>query len=402
MRRSASEFHGRTTEAAHMFLDHKLSANAVTKGDYDLILRFLSYKLSFDDIKDTRYYKLCQHLVWWRRYLPEFTACTLDDIILGVGKLKKAKTIKGDLFSNNVVRDYISVLKMLFSWMEKNNLTEIRSSDIREIKLPARKNKKEITIFKNGDIEKLIEASKRVRDKAMIGLLYEGGFRIGEIGTMVWGQILFDEWGIVVKEDFKTGKKRTLRLATCKQDLIYWRNEYKKFGEPYGDSPIFLNEKKEPYNYRAIIKHLQRLALRADIKTKFTPHSFRHTRITDLKREGISDAVIGLMMWGDAAAPELGTYNQMNFDDVNNTMLQHYGISSPAVQHEKILPRQCPKCHEINPPRFSFCGLCGEPLDQKAIDSLEAAKTNLSNDDELQYEKFKKWTLRMKEEGISL
>jgi hypothetical protein len=51
--------------------------------------------------------------------------------------------------------------------------------------------------------------------------------------------------------------------------------------------------------------------------------------------------------------------------------------------------------------RFSFCGLCGEPLDQKAIDSLETAKTNLSEDEELQYQKFKRWTERMKAEGIN-
>ncbi|WP_421909247.1 hypothetical protein [Methanolacinia petrolearia] len=41
-------------------------------------------------------------------------------------------------------------------------------------------------------------------------------------------------------------------------------------------------------------------------------------------------------------------------------------------------------------------------MDQKAIDSLEDAKTNLSNDEELHYQKSKKWAERMKEDGINL
>ncbi|MCK9544472.1 MAG: hypothetical protein M0R03_20835 [Novosphingobium sp.] len=123
-------------------LDRQLSEGSITQKDHEIIIKFLNYKISFDNIKDTRYHKISQHLVWWRRYLPEFTSCTLDDIISGVGKLKRAKTVKGELFSNNVVRDYISILKMFFSWLEDNNLTEIRSSDIRKIKLPQRKNKK--------------------------------------------------------------------------------------------------------------------------------------------------------------------------------------------------------------------------------------------------------------------
>ncbi|WOF15977.1 tyrosine-type recombinase/integrase [Methanoplanus sp. FWC-SCC4] len=389
MRRTASEFHNRSVDTAALFLNKNLSSGAITQADYDLITKFLNYKLSFDDIAETRYHKICQHLVWWRHYLPEFPSCTIDDIVKGIGDLKNAKTTKGDKFSNMTLRDYISILKMFLRWLNKQGLSEITRDEISEISLPKRKNKKNIVIFKDGEVEKMIDSCRRIRDRAMISLLYEGGFRIGEIGTMVWDQVVFDDYGLIVKEDFKTGKQRALRLAMSKHDLVEWKNEYCKYGEPYGDSSVFLNEKSEPYNYRALEKHLKRIAERAGVETKFTPHSFRHTRITNLKREGISDAIVGLMMWGDPTAPELSTYNQMNFEDVNSTMLEHYGISAPVVKHEKSLPRQCPKCHEINPPRFSFCGLCGEPLSKEAIDNIDMVKTSLTCDEDIRYAKFK-------------
>jgi len=42
---------------------------------------------------------------------------------------------------------------------------------------------------------------------------------------------------------------------------------------------------------------LKRLAKRAGIERHITPHIFRHSRITHLIKENVSESVIKLMMW---------------------------------------------------------------------------------------------------------
>ena len=46
------------------------------------------------------------------------------------------------------------------------------------------------------EITAMMKACTRTMDRALIMMLYEGGFRIGEIGTMTWGDPTFDKYGI--------------------------------------------------------------------------------------------------------------------------------------------------------------------------------------------------------------
>ncbi|MCK9543303.1 MAG: site-specific integrase [Novosphingobium sp.] len=380
-RRTAAEFHYISNAKTNVYLQKELDKGHISKSDKDILLKFLSYKISFDDIGESRYKKIATHLVHWRRWIPEFTECTMDDVILGVQKLKTGKNQKDEDYSANAIRDYISILKMFLTWLKKKGYNDIDVSELSDIRLPRKQNKRKIVTFGEGDIDKLILACTRQRDKAMISLLYEGGFRIGEIGTMVWDQIQIDNYGIILRENFKTGKMRTLRLVECKQDVLLWMNEYKAtIGEPVGDAPVFLNKQNEPHRYAGLKKHIRYLANKAGVTIQFTPHSFRHTRVTDLRRQKVPDTVIGLMIWGDPNAEELKTYTHMGFEDVNSTMLEYYNIISPESRPaEPRMPRQCPECYEINPSRAEFCNVCGEPLTKHAREKLDRRIEKIKN-----------------------
>jgi integrase len=371
-RRTAAEFHSISNEKTNVYLQNERDKEHISQKDHVLLLKFLSYKISMDDIAPSRYKKIATHLVHWRRWIPEFAECTMDDIIIGVQHLKNGKTQRGKDYSPNAIRDYISILKMFMTWMQKKGYVDMDLSELAEIKLPKRQNIRDISTFKEGEIDKLIYACTRARDRAMIGLLYEGGFRIGEIGTMRWKQIQIDDYGLILKEDFKTGKERILRLAECKHDLLLWHDEYKKtIGEPDGNSYVFLNKENQPHRYAALYKHIRYIADKAGIDTQFTPHTFRHTRVTDLRRANIPDTVIGLMLWGDPNAEELKTYTHMGFDDVNSKMLQFYNIAAPENKPADLrLPKQCPICHEINPARAEHCLECGAALTPEAEERL--------------------------------
>ena len=51
-------------------------------------------------------------------------------------------------------------------------------------------------------------------DRAIIATLYESGVRIQELATLSWSQVTFDEYGVIMNIDARTGKK------TCKPRYI--------------------------------------------------------------------------------------------------------------------------------------------------------------------------------------
>ena len=59
----------------------------------------------------------------------------------------------------------------------------------------------------------MVEAAVKLRDKAFISVLYEGGFRIGDILTARLGDLTFDEKGTHLRVHDKTGS-RVVRIIT--------------------------------------------------------------------------------------------------------------------------------------------------------------------------------------------
>ena len=76
------------------------------------------------------------------------------------------------------------------------------------------------------EVRAMIDACQTSRDRAIIATLYEGGFRVQELGTLTWAQVKFDDYGTVVNVDEKTGAPRYIRLVTATQYLIQWKNDF--------------------------------------------------------------------------------------------------------------------------------------------------------------------------------
>lgn len=72
----------------------------------------------------------------------------------------------------------------------------------------------------------MITNASSLRDKAVISVLYEGGFRIGELGNLLWTQVKFFEDHAAISTDFKTGKPRTIPLYNSMGYLKDLANQY--------------------------------------------------------------------------------------------------------------------------------------------------------------------------------
>lgn len=142
----------------------------------------------------------------------------------------------------------------------------------------------------------MMNACRTSRERAFLSTLYEGGFRIGEIGQMVWNDLKFDGIGVVININFKTGKDRYIKLVMAREHLIKWKSDYP--GDPSGDNLVFLSELLIPPTHAALNKTFMVTAKPAGIEKHFTPHVLRHSWITHLIQQGVNESVIKLMMWG--------------------------------------------------------------------------------------------------------
>jgi len=354
-----------------------LHNNVLTDEDARIIRAFVAEMQSARDIGLKRANKLTYTLVGWRRFIGPFLKNDITAVYLGIAALKNGNSIKDKPFSANSIRDHILTLKQFYLWLVENELVNIPHKKIKGLKVPNPNTMTKVAsdLLNVEDITAMLHACEQSRDRALITMLYEGGFRIGEIGNMRWGDIQFDRFGAIVNVMFKTDKPRYIRLVMSREHLATWKSDYPHQPVTH-EMPVFLTERKAPLSYGTAAMQIKRIAKRAKITKHVTPHLFRHSRITHLMWEGVSESVIKLMMWGNLTTNMFQTYAHLTGSDIDREILSTYGISAEkqAETKTRLEPRQCEQCKTINSPISNFCSLCGRPLDEKGADSHEDIK----------------------------
>jgi len=359
-------------------LKKAISEGKITPNDADLIKEFVMEISAVRKITPKRIFKYHYILVNWREFIVPFKDATVTDLYSAINAIQNAKTSSGEQrFAQNTLADYIRFLKRFYLWMNENNYTPIDLRKIQKIKPPAfnTMTKTVEMLISEDQVRAMIEACQISRDRAIISMLYEGGFRIQEIGTLRWNQVKFTDWNVTINVNNKTGKPRFIPLVIARPYLAQWKNDY-----PYPlteDGYVFLtNGKHEQLQYNGLKKQLNILAKRAGIEKHITPHIFRHSRITHLIKQKYPESVIKLMMWGDINSKMFHTYAHLSNSDIENTIAEKAGVIATGM-HKKstaLEPRQCPRCFTVNGPTQLFCGTCGLELTEEAINKVKQAK----------------------------
>lgn len=379
-RRSDSLFHGDRHRYASRSIESAVSRDQLTDRDQALILEFVADLKAFKGIGLWRQNKITTHLVNWRRYIGPFEENTIADLVAGINDLHDSNSpATGKPYAVNTIVDYIKILKQFYVWLIEEGHSTIPQKKLAKIHPPTkpRLTKTAADILAPEEVQVFLRGCQNSRDRAFFTLLYEAGPRVSELGLLTWEQVEFDKYGAVLNTDGKTGKPRYIRLVMSTEPLAAWRRDYPFASE--GDHLVFVNYRKKPLTYAAIVKQMRDIAARTGIKKHLAPHLFRHSRITHLIREGIPLAVVGMMMWGDPTAPELKTYLHLVNKDVDQAMLEHYGITDPAdAAAVRVEARQCPHCHTVCGPTSEFCSRCGYSLTEKAEDEVERARAEIT------------------------
>jgi integrase/recombinase XerD len=408
-RLSESQFHINNTAYGNKALERWTEKGQITDDDAKLIDNYLTSRRADKHLSQGRVNKIVFTLLAWRRIVKPFRENSLNEIHKGIGLLMDSD------YSKNFVYDCVTIIKPFYTWLieqgfllfplsdfpklEKNfreakqdkkplsdreqrtKLEEASLMAIRNIKRPKPDlmTKTRADLLTEDEIKKMVEACESSRDRCILMMLYDGGFRIGEIGKLTWGQVAFDQYGATVNVDEKTGKPRYIRLLSASPYIARWKDDYPF--DPSGDNLVFISRQKKPITYNAMYRQLRRIAERAEIKTKVHPHIFRHTRITNLMEKNIPESIIKKMMWGSLTSDMLATYGHLVSTSTDDALLEAAGIKrTERIEDNALAPRQCPMCHLINGPTQKFCGNCGTSLTEEAQASLKATKARAHSD----------------------
>lgn len=128
-----------------------------------------------------------------------------------------------------------------------------------------------------------------LRNRCMLELMYQSGFRVGEVCGLKMEDVNLKKGRIRVIDG--KGGDRTLAISDILVALLQqWTFRKKK--ETKGSQYFFCTIPGGPVSTNYVEKMIKRMAKRAGIERNVTPHMLRHTCATELLEDGVDLATV--------------------------------------------------------------------------------------------------------------
>lgn len=262
-------------------------AAQLTLTDRDILERFLLHcRMS---AAPRRLKKIRSYLLQFRDVSEKpLDAITKDDAIAFWGVVKNAP------FEEHTKIDIRKIVKRFLKW-------QYRDLDMLEpLRIPSTHlyNKKKINkpaLFTLDEIRRMLRRADRVRDKALLLVLYEAGARPEEATNLRWKDVNWDAKEVHLYSH-KKEDDRTVPVFEAVDLLQEWHDEW-VFDDPQPNDFVFPSLvgsrplRDKPISVTYVNRLLKRIACSAGIKRDVWTNLFRHTRLTDLKLLGVEGLV---------------------------------------------------------------------------------------------------------------
>lgn len=175
-------------------------------------------------------------------------------------------------------------------------------------------------------VQQLINACKRVRDKFLLCLLHQTGMRIGEVLGLRHEDIRStgeNEIHVVPRLDNFNGarvKSASERVIHVSKTLMGVYADYliEEYPEEVDSDYVFVNiwegERGSPMTYAAVDSLFKRLRKKTEIEVH--PHLFRHTHATELIRSGWDMAHVQKRLGHASVQTTIDTYTHLDDEDL--------------------------------------------------------------------------------------
>jgi hypothetical protein len=137
----------------------------------------------------------------------------------------------------------------------------------------------------------MMHSAERIRDKALLVLLYETAARPQEVRDLKWGDVKWigSEVHLYSK---KTRKSRSIPIVEALKHLARWKQEW-VYPHPRDEDYIFPSivgsryDRSRPVSVSYINRIIKATAVRAGIDRNVYTYLLRHTRLTEIRKKGI-------------------------------------------------------------------------------------------------------------------
>lgn len=216
--------------------------------------------------------------------------------------------------SNKSISRHLSSLRTYYDFLKKENI--VTENIFKNVKNP--KIEKNIPNFISRDklneiFTSFNDSNLDIRNRLVIELLYATGLRVGELVNIKIKDIDFGAQSIKVLG--KGSKERYVFYNnTTKEVLKKYLVVRKKLQKKENDY-LLLNDKGTPIKETSVRKIIQTTLMKCGIKSKITPHTFRHTFATDLLNQGL-DLVNVKELLGHASLNTTSIYTHITNDRI--------------------------------------------------------------------------------------
>lgn len=178
-------------------------------------------------------------------------------------------------YSISTQRQFISALKLFVVFYPNTQITDQKL-------VRPKKSKKLPTVLSQEEVLRIIQVTKNLKHRVILGLLYSSGLRIGELIGLRLSNIDLDRMQIKI-ESGKGRKDRFVGLAKTFLPLLYnYLNTYRP------EEFLIEGQYGGKYSESSIRKFLKSSLQQAGIRKKVTPHTFRHSYATHLLENGVA------------------------------------------------------------------------------------------------------------------
>ncbi|MCA6084887.1 site-specific tyrosine recombinase/integron integrase [Candidatus Endomicrobiellum agilis] len=178
-----------------------------------------------------------------------------------------------------------AALRTFYKFLIINKIIE--ENPIESMTVGLKKDKKVPSFLTENETQALLNLPDiKLRDKAMIELLYSCGLRIEELVSLNLKNIDFISNIVTVKG--KGNKERIVPMGNiCLYAIRDYINARRNSGLPCDiESPVFLSDHNKRLNQRTARRILHRYFVKAGFTKKVSPHTLRHTFATHILDRG--------------------------------------------------------------------------------------------------------------------
>jgi site-specific recombinase XerD len=195
------------------------------------------------------------------------------------------------------------------------------------------------TIMAAGQVQAVLNACTRLRDRLLFALLWESGIRIGEALGLRHEDVAAAEGEVAIMPRHnangaraKSGRSRCIPVGP-EVIRLYADYLYEEYGDLDSDY-VFVNlwghPHGRPMSYAAVYDLV--LRLRRVTGAQFDPHWFRHTYATRLLQRGTPMEVVSKLLGHASVATTLDIYGHLSVEDARRALQTAGFLTGGEVQ----------------------------------------------------------------------